>query len=329
VFLSGYDVIGDVHGCADQLEGLLGLLGYVEFGGSYAYSGPHATRQAIFVGDLIDRGAQQVRTLEIVRAMIDSGSAQMVMGNHEFNAIAYATPDPGRAGEYVRPHTERNWNQHQSFIEQVGDNPGLYEDSIAWFATLPLWLDLGDIRVVHACWSEAAIVDVARWLPPGSAMEPDFVVRANRKGTPEHRAIEVILKGPELSLSRYGQPAFVDKDGHARGEARIRWWDREGTTLRELAEIPGSATTPKGVVHPKLPLTQCPEEATFRYEGTQPVFYGHYWRHWKPTAGMDWTDNTVCVDFSAVKGGPLVAYRWDAESGVSPERYVGFPLSDP
>ena len=38
--MSGYDVIGDVHGCADKLEGLLGALGYEERKGAYRYPGP-------------------------------------------------------------------------------------------------------------------------------------------------------------------------------------------------------------------------------------------------------------------------------------------------
>ena len=50
-------------------------------------------RRAVFVGDLIDRGPAQLRILDIVKLMVDSGSAQVVMGNHEFNAIAYATAE--------------------------------------------------------------------------------------------------------------------------------------------------------------------------------------------------------------------------------------------
>ena len=63
--------------------------------------------RATFVGDLIDRGPDQLRVLKTVKAMVDAGSAQMVLGNHEFNALAYATggppdpvvPRPRRSGE--------------------------------------------------------------------------------------------------------------------------------------------------------------------------------------------------------------------------------------
>ena len=79
-----YDVIGDVHGHADRLEALLQKMGYSHRAGAWR----HPERTAIYVGDLIDRGPHQVRTLEMVRAMIDAGSARATMGNHEFNAIA-------------------------------------------------------------------------------------------------------------------------------------------------------------------------------------------------------------------------------------------------
>lgn len=70
--MTAYDIIGDLHGCADKLEGLLVSLGYREHLGVYRQVG----RQAIFVGDLVDRGNQQLRTINVVRSMVDEGAAQ-------------------------------------------------------------------------------------------------------------------------------------------------------------------------------------------------------------------------------------------------------------
>ena len=83
--MTSYDVIGDVHGHADRLTGLLRTMGYAETNGAWRCTG----RQAIFIGDLIDRGTQQLETIDIARRMVDAGSAQITLGNHEFNAIAY------------------------------------------------------------------------------------------------------------------------------------------------------------------------------------------------------------------------------------------------
>src|SRR5262245_44666221 len=63
---TGYDVIGDVHGHADKLIGLLGERGYGPAGGVWV----HADRMAVFVGDLIDRGPQQLETIDVVRPMV-------------------------------------------------------------------------------------------------------------------------------------------------------------------------------------------------------------------------------------------------------------------
>jgi Calcineurin-like phosphoesterase len=83
------DIIGDIHGYADKLRRLLGRLGYHEHGGVYS----HPERRATFVGDLIDRGPAIGEVLEIVSDMVHADSAQIVMGNHEFNALAFHTPD--------------------------------------------------------------------------------------------------------------------------------------------------------------------------------------------------------------------------------------------
>ena len=78
--ISGYDVIGDVYGQADKLEGLLRQMGYDECNGKLA----NRERQAIFVGDLIDRGKTQRRTVELARKMVDSGSAPMAIHSRSF-----------------------------------------------------------------------------------------------------------------------------------------------------------------------------------------------------------------------------------------------------
>jgi hypothetical protein len=45
-----------------------------------------------------------------------------------------------------------NRKQHAAFLGEVDDKPALHAEIIDWFLTLPLWLDLPELRVVHACW---------------------------------------------------------------------------------------------------------------------------------------------------------------------------------
>jgi hypothetical protein len=319
--VESYDIIGDVHGCAAKLEALVRDLGYRPDERTGAYR--HPQRQAIFVGDLIDRGDDQLRVLEIVKAMVDAGSAQIVMGNHEFNAIAYATDYPAGSGQYLRRHDEKNTRQHQSFLDQVtGAQRTAY---IEWFKTLPLWLDLGDLRVIHACWHEDSMKVVTRELGSNRFGTPDALVRASSKGDRLYEAVEVLLKGPEISLVDHGQPPYSDKDGHLRENARIRWWNGNATTLREIAEISSTFTTESGAPYPNLPSIEVtPEDRSYVYTGTVPVFYGHYWRQGYPQYLRDWNSLSACVDFSAVKGGTLTAYRWSGENRIEPEHYFPY-----
>lgn len=313
----GLDIIGDIHGCATPLRRLLEKLGYTLDSASGAYH--HADRRVVFVGDLIDRGPEQREVLELVKAMVDAGTADIVMGNHEFNAIAYATPDPDRPGEFLRQHSEKNTKQHRAFLEQLDDAERAHY--IDWFMTLPLWLDNGQIRVIHACWHEPSM-QVVREVCGGDRLTAKNIRDAATKGHALYRAVEVLLKGPEISLTKYGQPPYVDKDGSRRTEARIRWWDAGATTLRRLAEVRGMQTE-DGDRYPETPaLDVDPDDGpTFVYTGDVPLFYGHYWRKWE-NHKEDWTAHTACVDFSAVKGGPLVAYRWTGEPTISWQNYV-------
>ena len=105
-------------------------------------------------------------------------------------------------------------------------------------------------------------------------------------------------------------------------DARVAWWRENATTLRELAVMDGNFTTEDGRPYPELPDIEVdPSEFSFSYRGTIPVFYGHYWRTCPPQQGQDWTAHTACLDFSAVKGGELVAYRWDGECQIKADHY--------
>ncbi|MEO6794124.1 MAG: metallophosphatase, partial [Mycobacterium sp.] len=250
------------------------------------------------------------------------GSAQIVMGNHEFNALAYHHEHPAGSGKRLRLRSEKNAKQHKAFLDQVtGEDRRHY---LGWFATLPLWLDLGGLRIVHACWHEdsiAAVQERCRTSAPFG--DPAHLVAANDKTDPLYRAIENLLKGPEISLVDYDQPKYRDKDGDLRGDARMRWWNSGARTLRDIAEMSGGFTTTDGEPYPQLPERELRAGAGgFVYTGDVPVFYGHYWRRDTPEPDQDFTDRTACVDFSAVKGGALTAYRWSGEGRIRPGHYV-------
>src|SRR5262245_19930376 len=97
----GFDIIGDVHGCAAALEALLRSMAYVRRDGVWR----HPERMAVFVGDYVDRGAENLRACRIVMDMQEAGSARALMGNHDFNTVCLVTCDPANPENFLRPHT--------------------------------------------------------------------------------------------------------------------------------------------------------------------------------------------------------------------------------
>jgi protein phosphatase len=82
-----FDIIGDIHGCYDELVQLLKRLGYqttaTENGERHVVVTPPAGRRAVFLGDLIDRGPNAPDVLRLVMGMVEQGTAICVPGNHE------------------------------------------------------------------------------------------------------------------------------------------------------------------------------------------------------------------------------------------------------
>jgi hypothetical protein len=188
---------------------------------------------------------------------------------------------------------------------------------IEWFMTIPLWLDLGGLRVVHACWSSEHIDYLQPLVGEKDTLTEELVVAASTKGDPSYDAVETILKGPEVSL---GDVHYHDKDDNFRDQARIAWWKESATSLSTAALIPGGTDIRDPSCRPtSLPDRRLAEDERFRYESDVPVIFGHYW--WSAALGIG-SDRAVCVDYSVAKEGELVAYRWDGETVLSDLKIV-------
>lgn len=296
-----YDLIGDIHGHAAELRQLLGKLGYECRGGVHR----HPERRAVFLGDLIDRGPAIREVLGIVRPMVEAGSALAVLGNHELNALAFHTPDPDRPGEFLRPQSERNRRQHAATLRQLPE-PEL-QSALGWFRGLPLWLDLGGLRVVHACWDEQAMQQLH------GPIDDAFLAAACREAGPLFTAAETILKGREIELPA-GQ-SYCDDDGNTRSTVRVRWYaDPTGQTFASHALSPHA-------VDCRLPLPERLVRSARPYPpDAPPVFVGHY-----RLAGDQpelLAANVACLDWGVANGGFLCGYRWQGEARLRTENFV-------
>jgi hypothetical protein len=311
-----YDVIGDVHGHAEELVELLESMGYRRHAGTYR----HADRTAIFLGDWIDRGPNIRQALQVVRDMVEGGAAQAVLGNHETNALAYATPRsaermPVTPQDWCRARSERNRTIHAETLRQI--EPAEWASWIDWFRGIPWWLDLGALRCVHACWDDATMQSLVRAFGSRWSASPEVIRAVHARGSVEAEAFEAILKGREVELP--SGVTLADPEGHARKAIRARWYEpADGRTYAQF-----SLPAREGVPDEPLPGDFV---ASWRHypPDAPPVIVGHYWlpatENPAPLA-----PNVACVDYSVAKGGRLAAYRWDGERDLRADRFVTVP----
>jgi hypothetical protein len=297
--------VGDIHGQAFELEKLLTKLSYNNIDGVWQ----HPTRKLIFLGDFVDRGDYQREVIDIVRPMIDNGHALSVMGNHEYNAIAFCTQNDD--GDYLRPHSHKNIKQHRAFIKAYRDNPKEYKDVIEWFKTLPLWLDLEGLNVIHACWDKDLMNRIIDF-QDSNLLTDELLHSSSDKSQWQYEAIETLLKGKEVPLP--DGHSFLDKDKNRRHEIRIQWWMEKSSTYKDAFIGPESAYT-------NIPNDPINGDHLITYSHkNKPLFIGHYWMNGeiKPLA-----TNIACLDYSvAMEGGKLVAYRWDGEQEINTGKFV-------
>jgi hypothetical protein len=314
----GYDFIGDLHGMLRPLEALLVALGYERKDPVWRH--PEG-RKAMFVGDLMDRGPKNRAVIALVRAMVDAGEAHCVLGNHEFNAVHFATPHPDIPGRHLRERSDKNLRQHHAFLSEyyTDGEAGMeaMKEDLRWIRSLPPFLDLGDARMVHACWNEESRKVLAGSLDDRGALTDAAWILAGMRFTPEYRAAEVMLKGPEKDLPE--DFFYHDKEGTVRRNARMRWWRANPQSWGEAIIGPDDMCAGLDAAHP------VPDHG-LSYDADQPpVFFGHYWMH--PVAGRPvlTAPNAACLDFSVGAGGDGVvgAYRWDGEQTLSADKLIG------
>ncbi|MFF7544523.1 polynucleotide kinase-phosphatase [Streptomyces canus] len=130
-----FDIVGDIHGCALELESLLGKLGYTD--------GVHPEgRTAVFVGDLVDRGPDSPGVLRRVMSMVKSGNALCVPGNHE-----------NKYGRYLKGRKVQHTHGLAETIEQMENVSDEFRSEVREFIdglVSHYVLDGGRLVVCHA-----------------------------------------------------------------------------------------------------------------------------------------------------------------------------------
>ena len=287
------DVIGDVHGRKEVLVRLLERMGYRPVGGIWR----HEERKALFIGDLVDRGPDTPGVLRLVKDMADAGSAEVLLGNHEYNLLCWYTPD-GQGG-FIRKRSGPAAQQAAATMAYLDAQPEAREEYLGWFQCLPIWQDHEAARFIHAYWGpkEIRFLGQRRNLRDCGWGDPHF------RRSPEGQAIERLIKGPELRLQP--EASFMDKHGVLRREARIKWW-RNAHVQRLLDMLEPQ--------HHDWGDRPFPLEGNRLFEAlpgdAPPTVFGHY--NLKTPPGL-LAPNALSVDHQGPDGQQLCAYRWNGE----------------
>ncbi len=202
-----FDIIGDIHGCFDELHSLLTKLGYeiAPNNGSFDVSHPE-DRKAVFLGDLVDRGPKIPDVLKLVMSMTASGAALTVPGNHDMKLM-----------RKLRGRDVRITHGLAESLQQLEQEPPEFKDHVAGFVDQLVShyvLDDGRLVVAHAGLKE-------QLQGRGSGKVRDFALYGETTGETDEFGLPV----------RYNWAA--EYRGRAlAGVARVCPWHRRPGTVR-------------------------------------------------------------------------------------------------
>ncbi|NLO22759.1 MAG: metallophosphoesterase [Fibrobacter sp.] len=300
------DFIGDIHGHLDRLEALLQKLGYEKTSGVYR----HPSRKALFLGDYVDRGPQVREVLFLVRSMVEAGAARALLGNHEFNLLAFWTFKPTG---YLRKHTINKILMHAETLRSFQNKESEFADALKWLLGLPIYIEEPEFRAQHAGF-DASLLEVLKKESVNAVQNEEILCRMISKEDPLFKPIECFLKGPEMILPK--GLSYRDSEGVIRYRSRIRWWENpKEKTAKSLLLM-------KNTDFEDFEVPKDIQKADYYKETEKPVFFGHYWLEGLPQVLKH---NVCCLDYSVAtsKGnGKLVAYRFDGEQSLSNEKFV-------
>lgn len=300
-----YDIIGDIHGHADELKSLLKNMGYKLVDGCYS----HPTRKAVFVGDFINRGPKIRETIILIRKMVENGSAYAILGNHEMYAVLYYLRD--LEGKYYKKLIPKYQLQINQTLEEFVLFKDEFKSHLKWMRTLPIFLDFGAIRIIHACWDDENIKLIKAAIT-GPKLKKSVLREIALNETKFSESFWETCKGVEFQLPK--DLLIFDDDGRPHRTFRMKWWDNpDGKTFKDISlegrfELP-AYTIPKEIIPSRKP-----------YPKNDPiVFFGHYCL--KQCCGI-LTDNLCCVDTCVTRTGKLLAYRWEGEKKLTITNFV-------
>ena len=289
-----FDFIGDIHGHYSKFIQLLNKLGYSYNSELNTYSHPDK-RKIVVLGDFVNVGMQNNEVLACLQNMHQKGDAYIISGNHEyFLALLYTKTLHNKHTLWY--YIQRDY--YPIYIEFINKKELLYS-YIEWILELPIFLDFGNCKAIHAIWDENDIELVKnhnsiKKMIKFISINPEFKERLNK-----------IIMGVTYKLKKanHHKPTFF----------RFKWWeDIENTPIHQLfmhkfEQFP--VEMEKDIDVHTLKINTTP----------YPVFFGHY-----NLQGFPYLTNKTkcCLDFGGAKGGYLTSYRWDNEEILDSNKII-------
>lgn len=253
---SRFDIIGDIHGCADELESLLRALGYAinwsEADGGRAVSvTPPPGRKVVFIGDLVDRGPRSPDVLRFAMHMVEAGSAYAVMGNHDRKLMRWLDGRNVQVSHGLQESIDQLARESEAFRNRAK----VFLDSLRSH----FWLDAGKLAVAHAGLKEemigrgsGAVREFALFGDTTGEMD-EFGLPVRRNWAAEYRGKTSVVYGHTATAeAQWVNNTICIDTGCVYGGrlTALRWPERE------LVSVPAA----KVYYEPKRPLAPSPEE---------------------------------------------------------------------
>lgn len=288
------DFIGDIHGHYSKFFQLLEKLGYHFNSQSLTFTHPD-DRKLVVLGDFLNVGMQNLEVLSCIFNMHQQNKAYVISGNHEyFLALLYVKTLQNKNTLWY--YIQRDY--FPVYIEFVNKKEQLYK-YIEWLLDLPIFIDFGTSKAIHAIWDEEDIEFVKnhnsiKKMIDYISLNPTFKERLNK-----------IIMGITFKVKKQNskKPIFF----------RYKWWENiENTPINQL------------FMH-KTELFSAQYAIDINFDSLKiktthlPVFFGHY-----NLQGFPYLTNSTkcCLDFGGAKGGYLTAYRWDGEDILDANKII-------
>lgn len=250
-----FDVVGDVHGCLDELLALLHAMGYrVERDGKDFAVTPPEGRTLAFVGDLVDRGPAAPAVLRLAMSMAQADTAVCVSGNRDAELVRVLR---GGAAQVTRGMARS--------LDQLAEEPESFRAAVLDFLhNLPshLVLDEGRLVIAHAGLIEA-LQGRSSAAARAFALHGDLTGKKDASGVPIRKVWAAEYRGKALVVHGHtpvSEPVWLNNTvnidtGCAYGGhlTSLRYPERETLSIpaRAIYYPPRKPFPPNPTLHPK------------------------------------------------------------------------------